>query len=90
MSPSRTIEYIKAGTSLGEINCFVGGGIFNKEEKDKMENLEVFSSVILDEKPTTKDTIIYNGETYKVRRFTKTSTAYVIYTEVSRFMKGKR
>lgn len=89
LSPSREIEYFKEGLSLGKQFCFVGGGVFNKEEKDRVENLENFCGVILYERPTTKDIIVYNDEEYKVRRWTKKGNIYTIYTEISKFKRGK-
>lgn len=89
LSPSRQIEYFQSGASLGMINAFVGGGYFNKEEKDKIENMESFSAVVLEEKPSTKDYILYNGIHYKVVRYVKKADVYSIIAEKSSFKRGR-
>jgi len=89
ISPSVTIIY-KRKETLEDIpyKAFAGGGEFNKQEKEKISNMEVFSSVPLDFSPSTRDKIEFDMETFSVRRWIKSGSVYNIYCEKSKSTKS--
>jgi len=64
--------------------AFVGAGQFNENEKKKLEDYQAFGGLELDEKPQINDTVTYDGETYKVQRYTKLGTLWTVYGRISR------
>lgn len=90
-SPNRLISYKRSvdSVTIENIPCFIGGGLFNKEEKEMIENYQSFTGVKLDQKPIVGDKITYDGETYKVVRYIKFGTLWTIFGEDSRY-RGKR
>jgi len=86
-APTRAIIYIKADGTNISLNSFVGAGQFNKEERDKLGDMQVFSGLKLSFRPNTDingDSILHDGVTYKVRRYTKLGELYNVVAEISR------
>jgi len=85
IAPTRTVVYTRASDDFSTtLDCFVGGGVFNKEEKDKLEDYQSFKALNLTQTPTVNDTVLYDGETFKVKRWTKLGTLYNVYGRISR------
>jgi len=85
IAPTRTIVYTRTSDDIPTtLDCFVGGGQFNKEEKDKLEDYQVFKGLNLTQTPAVNDTVLYDGETFKVKRYTKLGTLYIVYGRISR------
>lgn len=87
-SPTRSITYTRSRDSLDiPLNSFVGGGQFNKEEKDTLDDYQSFSGLKLDEIPNTNsdgDTILYDGVTFRVKRYAKLGSLYTVYAKKTR------
>ncbi len=87
-APTRSIIYVRSRDDLNiPLNSFVGAGTFNKIEKDKIDDWQSFGSLELDERPVSQvdgDTVVYDGITYIVRRYTKLGQLYTVYGEKSR------
>ena len=85
ISPTRSIVYKRTSDDVEvTINSFVGGGNFNKEEKDTIENYESFSALNLTQKPQINDTVTYNGDVFKVKRYAKLGSLYTVYGYMKR------
>jgi len=85
-APTREIIYTRSDDDFEypPLNSFVGGGQFNKDEKDKLEDHQSFSGLELPIKPKVNDTVLYDGVTYKVQRYVKLGTLYSVFGRVSR------
>ena len=85
MFPSREISYTRISDDVGgTLNALIGAGVFNKVEKDKIDEYQSFGNLKLEVKPKPLDDIIYDGIAWKVRRWTKLGTLYTVYCEKSR------
>lgn len=85
VTPNRTITYTRSSDDVSvTINALIGGGQFNQQEKDKLEDYQVFSALKLSEKPAVNDLVSYDGETYKVQRYTKLGTLWNVFGRISR------
>lgn len=84
LSPTRSITYTRDSDDIPvTINAFIGGGQFNQEEKDKLEDYQVFSGLKLEVKPEVNDTVAYDTEVYKVKRFVKLGTLWQVFGRIS-------
>ncbi len=84
-SPTRSIVYTRTSDDVAiPLNSFVGGGLFNKKEKEKLEDYQAFSGLKLDNKPQVNDTVTYDGELFKVQRYIKLGTLWTVYGRISR------
>lgn len=81
MSPTRVIIYTPTLTGIPyePLNAFIGGGNFTVEEKETLENWEVFGGLVLPEDPEVNDTVAYNGQTWKVKRWTRMGELFAVY-----------
>ena len=85
VSPTRSIVYTRTSDDVvAVLNSFVGGGQFNKEEIDKLEDNQSFSGLKLDQKPVVNDTVSYDGEVYKVKRYTKLGSLWTVFGRKAR------
>lgn len=79
---TRAIDYIRSRDDLSiPLNVYVGGGEFSKEEKETIQDFEMFRALELEEEPITGvngDTLISGNTTYRVRRFSKLGTLYSV------------
>lgn len=87
-APTRSIVYTVTFTGVDiPLNAFVGAGQFNKEEREKLSDVQMFSALKLPTPPNTDvngDTITYDGVIYKVKRYTKQGQLYNVVGEISR------
>jgi len=90
LGPSEPIEYRHISGLIENVKCFTS----NKEYTDqnygirKIEN--VFSQVVLSEEPKDDDTIVYEGDEYRVTRWEKQYGYYMVYAEARRRHTGQR
>jgi len=89
LSPSREIQYVLKSDPNNPLtrNALVGAGTFSQKEKEKVENFQSFGSLNLPQRPVVSDKVIYDGVTYKVVRYHKLGTLYVVYGEISQHNK---
>ena len=84
-SPTRSVTYTRTSDDVAVVlNSFVGGGVFNDEEKKKLEDHQSFSGLKLDQKPQVNDTVTYDGEVFKVKRYTKLGSLWTVFGKKSR------
>lgn len=84
VAPTRAITYTRSSDDVSlAIDAFVGGGQFNQEEKDKLEDYQVFSGLKLEVKPEVNDTVTYDTEVYKIKRFVKLGTLWQVFGRIS-------
>lgn len=85
IAPTRTITYTRDSDDVSVvIDAFIGGGQFNQEEKDKLEDYQSFTGLNLEQKPKVNDTVSYDGEVYKVKRYNKLGTLWTVFGRISR------
>jgi len=85
-APTRAIVYKRSSDdSEISLNSFVSNVEFNQDgDDDKKVNRISCKALILEEKPTRTDQIIYNGETYNVRLWDKMGDTYNIEADIKR------
>jgi len=85
-APARVVIYTRTSDDFEyqPFNCFVGNGQFNQDEKEKLEDYQSFGSLKLTQKPQVNDTVLYDGETFKVQRYTKMGKLFIVYGRISR------
>lgn len=85
-APTREVMYTRTSDDFAypPLNSFVGGGKFNEEEKDKLEEHQSFGGLKLTEKPQVNDTVLYDGELFKVQRYMKFGELYQVFGRKSR------
>lgn len=92
-SPTRAIIYTRSSDDTQiPLEVYVGGGSFSKEEKERIEDFEVFRTLSLDVQPetgVTGDTIFYDSVVFRVRRVVKAGPFWTVVGEIAR-NKGRR
>ena len=84
-APTRSIVYTRESDDQTlTLNSFVGGGNFNTDEKDKLEDWTAFGGLSLEQDPQVNDKVTYDGRTFKVQRYTKFGDLWTVYARKSR------
>lgn len=85
-STTREIVYTRFSddVSYPPLNSFVGGGQFNKEEKETIEDWQSFGGLKLIIKPIVDDRVEYDGETYEVTRWLKLGQLWTVFGQRKR------
>lgn len=75
------VTYIQAlaGTQPITVRAFVGDGEFSQAELEKVSEMQAFGGMFLDFTPDVKDTISYDGVTWRVQRYTKSEGTFTVY-----------
>jgi hypothetical protein len=85
ISPTRSITYKREADDVEvTLNSFVGNGNFNKVERDAIGSYQAFGGLALLVAPKVNDTVLYDGVSWKVVRFTKLGNLYTVYGEIVR------
>jgi len=83
-APIRAIVYVRSSDDLEiSLNSFVKDVEFNQDEKGAGKASRISCrALILEKKPTKLDTIVYDGETYKVKTWRKRGNSYVVEADI--------
>jgi len=85
IAPTRSVTYKRvAGGADLVLNAFVGGGLFNKEERDTIGKFCAFSGLSLPTNPAVMDAVTYEGIDWRVTRFTKMGGLFTVICENKR------
>lgn len=85
ISPSRAVTYTRFSDDVVVTrNAFVGNGFFSKEEQETLGRYQSFGGLSLTTPPAPKDTVSYDGISWRVLRYTKLGTLYTVYCENKR------
>jgi len=85
ISPSRSISYTRITDSVSAtLNSFVGVGLFSKAERETLGRYESFGGLNLTAVPVVGDKVTYDGNEWKVTRWTKLGSLYTVYGENKR------
>lgn len=80
--PTREIVYTRDVDSVSvTLPALVGGGVFNKIEKEAIGRFQSFVGLPLTTPPVVNDSVSFDGQTWKVVRYTKLGQLYTVYCE---------
>ena len=92
LGTSETIIYTHKTSLVKEtIKVFADTNNYNKSEKGNVKTDEItFTNVILEEEPAYNDTVVYNGDLYKVKNWEYQMNKWIIYADGNRHHTGSR
>ena len=84
-APTRVITYTRSSDDVSVyLNTFIGSSQFKEDENERIEDYITCNSLKLLSPPQVNDKITYDGQTYKVVRYSKIGQLYNVFGKIAR------